>query len=273
MTNCLNGARILVTRPLDQAQNLCNLITDAGGIALRCSTLEIVENQPDPLAVQAAAQSDWLIFTSSNAVNFAIRAFNGKMPVKNGLQIAAIGLATAQALQSAGWPVACVPLREFNSEGLLAEPALQAVEGLSCVIVRGVGGREKLAELLSARGAKVAYLEVYRRVKPETELSELSHFLTNDQLDIVTITSGEALQNLMAMVTEPLSAMLKTLPLIVVSDRIRQIAEQMGFKRIAVCKQTTDAAILESLTTLLNEEYSGRINRKTTRESSAHCGG
>lgn len=273
MKSGLNGARILVTRPVAQAEKLCNLIESQSGIALRFPTLEIVASNPEPQMLEAAAVSDWLIFTSSNAVDFAIKAFGGKMPGLNKPRIAAVGQATAQTLHQAGWRVDCVPAAEFNSEGLLAEAQLQDVTGKTCVIVRGAGGLEKLAETLRSRGAELAYLEVYRRRRPDADSNELTACLAAGGLDAVTATSAEALQNLLAMLDKQSVALLQPLPLIVVSDRIGQTAEQLGFKRIAVSRQPADLAILETLTTLLNGENSGRSNRRTTRHSNFHVGG
>ncbi len=260
MTLGLHDARILVTRPAAQADTLCNLIELHEGKALRFPTLEIVEEHPEPQSLQRAAQSDWLIFTSTNAVDFAIKAFGGKMPHSHGPQIAAVGQATAAALEQAGWRVDCVPASEFSSEGLLAEAQLQNVAGKKCMIVRGVGGREKLAETLRDRGAFVAYLEVYSRRRPDVDNAELMACLATRQLGAVTITSTEALLNLLAMLDDASLALLRTLPFVVVSDRIGQTAQQYGFKLIAVSRQPTDAAILETLTTLFNGENSGRSN-------------
>ncbi|MCQ8130902.1 uroporphyrinogen-III synthase, partial [Methylomonas rivi] len=127
-------------------------------------------------------------------------------------------------------------------------------------IVRGVGGREKLAQTLRDRGAEVAYLEVYRRRLPDTGKDELLQTLRQEQLDAVTITSGEALQNLLAMLEPAAASLLRKRPLVVASGRIGQLALELGFERIAVSLQPTDAAILETLTTLLNGENSGRSN-------------
>ena len=261
MNHDLQGARVLVTRPVLQAENLCRLLAENKGVALRFPTLEIVGVQPEASIVEAAAGSDWLIFTSSNAVDFAIKAFGGKMPCLNaGLRIAAVGQATASALQQAGWRVDCVPASEFSSEGLLAEASMQAVTGARCTIVRGVGGREKLAEALISRNTEVGYLEVYSRCLPDTDCTELEDALRSNLLQATTVTSVETLQNLLHMLPAEAVALLRRLPLVVVSDRIKKTAEQLGFKQIAVSRQPTDAAILEILTTLLNGENSGRSN-------------
>jgi len=260
VTNSLNGALVLVTRPEAQADNLCRLIEQQGGQALRFPTLEIRAAAVTPEAIAKSLTRDWLIFTSTNAVDFALQAFDGKMAGLQSVRLAAVGQATANALRQAGLEVACVPANDFSSEGLLAESAMQQVAGLRFMIVRGVGGREKLAQTLRNRGAEVDYLEVYCRRRPETDNGVLVRRLRDGKLAACTITSGEALENLLAMLDQATLALLRRLPLIVVSDRIRQLATQLGFEKITISRQPTDAAILETLTTLLNGENSGRSN-------------
>ncbi|PPD28938.1 MAG: uroporphyrinogen III synthase HEM4 [Methylomonas sp.] len=260
MTTQLNGALILVTRPAAQAENLCQLLESAGGKAFRFPTLDIQATALDTNQLQKALNSQWLIFTSTNAVDFALQAFSGKMAELNFLQLAAVGQATANALQQANLTVNCVPATDFSSEGLLAEPAMQQVVGQQITIVRGVGGREKLAQTLTSRGAKVGYLEVYCRSCPETNCMQVVQAIRNNLLQAITITSGEALQNLLSMLDESSAVLLRKLPLVVASERIRHLAHELGFTQIVVSLQPTDAAILETLTTLLSGEYSGRSN-------------
>lgn len=260
MNTRLTAKRILVTRPSAQADNLCHLIEQAGGQPWRFPTLEITPEQPEQAVLANALNADWLIFTSSNAVDFAIRAFNGKMPKFARTQVAAVGNATAKSLQNFDWPVHCVPATEFSSEGLLAEPAMQSVSDLDCVIVRGVGGRDKLEQGLTARGAKVTYLEVYRRQRPEVDNLQLKTAIMTQQLDAISITSTEALDNLLAMLDTGSVELIKNMDLVVASPRIAERAIQLGFKHIAASKQPSDKEIVETLKTLYNGEHSGRSN-------------
>jgi uroporphyrinogen-III synthase len=260
VTTGLAGARILVTRPATQAENLCQLIENQAGYATRFPTLEIEAVAPAHATLHTALSADWLIFTSKNAVDFALHAFNGKMTPLTQPAIAAVGGSTAARLRDSGLTVACVPAFEFNSEGLLAEAMMHDVAGKTCVIVRGVGGREKLAETLRIRGAKVEYLDVYRRLLPSKDSGELIDHLQQNQLDAVIVTSDEALHNLWTMMEPDSAARLRRLPLVVVSERIRQTAERLKFEQIVVSQQPTDAAILETLKTLFNGENSGRSN-------------
>lgn len=260
MNGSLNGVQVLVTRPAAQADNLCQLIERHGGQAVRFPTLDIQAECVPPLAIEKALACDWLIFTSTNAVDFALKAFDGKMPRLQAIRLAAVGQATANTLRLAGLSVACVPKQDFSSEGLLAEAALQDVAAQRIMIVRGVGGREKIAQILRGRGATVDYLEVYRRCLPDVDPSELVQRLRAGQLAASSVTSGEALQNLLALLDQASANILFKLPLVVVSDRIEQLAQQVGFEKITVSRQPTDAAILETLTTLFSGENSGRSN-------------
>lgn len=250
MNNGLNGARILVTRPAHQAEELCRLIAGQGGEAVRFPALAIAAMEDASPILQVLAHLDkyqWLIFISANAVTMHSYYTDGvKMALFKSVQIAAIGKATAKALAIAGLPVNLVPADGYSSEALLAMPQMHAIKGQNCLILRGEGGREELATTLHNRGANVDYLNVYKRVMPEIDNSEVNLLLTENKLAAITITSGEALQNLAMMLTA--DQHLFNVPLVVVSDRIKTIAADMGFKRIAVTSSPSDSAILETVT-------------------------
>lgn len=260
MTPTLGGARILVTRPVEQAEALCRLIEQVQASALRFPLLQIAPHQVAKRELEQALAADWLIFTSKNAVDFALQAFDGKMAGLAELRIAAVGGGTAKCLRAAGLRVDCVPQTQFNSEGLLAEAEMQNVAGKRCIIVRGVGGREKLAQTLRERGADVAYLEVYRRLPPDGDAAELAASLEQRAIDALVITSEEALQNLAALLDSATLSLAQKLPLVVVSERLRQAAEKLQFEIVVVSQQASDTAILETLRTLFNGENSGRSN-------------
>ena len=70
-SRCLNGLRVLVTRPEHQAESLCRLIEQHGGVAIRCPTLVIAEPRdwtPALAILDRLADYNLAIFTSANAV-------------------------------------------------------------------------------------------------------------------------------------------------------------------------------------------------------------
>jgi uroporphyrinogen-III synthase len=259
----LDSAHILVTRPAHQAENLCRLISDAGGNPVRLPCLAIVPVEHDNAEQErlaGMAHVDWLIFVSANAVTMhQYYLDNAKMPRLRYDKCAAIGAATAEAMRQAGYPVAVVPHQGYDSEALLVRPELQAMAGQNVLIVRGAGGREVLAETLAARGAQVSYMDVYQRAKPITDASSVLNLLKQNQLAAVTITSGEALTNLLALLDGQQGRLLQ-LPLIVISDRIAHLASAKGFNQITVSDGPSDAAILQALTKSLSGAGRGRID-------------
>ncbi|MCK5829229.1 MAG: uroporphyrinogen-III synthase [Methylococcales bacterium] len=254
---------LLVTRPKRQAESLCRLIDQQGWKSIRFPTLEIValENNKINQQLEVINQYRWLIFISANAVNFALSANDGTIEHFKKSSIAAVGKATEKALHSIGLSVSLIPDAHFNSEGLLATKEMINVRGQACLIIRGKGGRETLANSLRERGAKVDYMEVYTREKPEYNDSNIADMLRQGTLNIITITSGEGLNNLMAMIAEELHDKLVSVPIIVISHRIKKIAEKIGFKHISVTEKPGDTAIIETAIKMRSQQNNnwGRV--------------
>lgn len=246
----LHGCSVLVTRPASQAARLCELITAASGNPIAFPTLEIKATEPDA-ATRARCAEHWdvLLFVSRNAVEFGLRLLPSAPSPSTGSArplIAAVGRATATALQENGRPPDLVPEQGFDSEALLALPALQGIRGRRVLIVRGVGGRPLLGDTLAQRGAEVAYAEVYRRALPEVDIHpHLSAW--QQQLDFITATSDEVLQNLCRMVGDAHQGWLRSVPLVVMSERGGATAMQLGFRTVAVAGETSDTGIIEAL--------------------------
>lgn len=260
--NGLKGIKVLITRPLQQADNLCRLIETHGGKALRFPTINVIAQEPTAsiaASLKTVKNFQWLVFISANAVNFALRAINGKIDQLNDVRIAAIGSATAKALSEAGVEVDLVPAGGFDSESLLAMPALHNVLGQRFLVVRGQGGRDLIAGVLRERGAQVEFLEVYKREIPKVDSPDIIARLNCGQVDVVTVTSGEALHNLMTLLGETAQEQLVGIPLVVGSIRIANIASELGFKRIYTADSPTDASILETVLQCTTGEKSGRI--------------
>ncbi len=241
---------VLVTRPAHQAKTLSDLIEQQGWQAIRFPTLEVVGLKNDKIKQQLKRldKYDWLIFISTNAVNFALAANNGKIDSFKRCSIAVIGNSTEKALLTNELTVDLIPKNHFNTEGLLATQAMQHnIKHKYCLIIRGQGGREALANSLRSRGAIVDYMEVYKRVIPIMDSCYIHDMLKQQTLDVITITSGNALKNLIIMIGTELKNQLLAIPLIVISNRIRQLAEKSGFKKILVTESPSDAAIIKTV--------------------------
>jgi uroporphyrinogen-III synthase len=248
----LAGRGVLVTRPVAQADELCRLIEAAGGRALRFPTVAIQPPATPAVAAGLLAETwDVIVFVSRNAVAGALALADVALRAHGG-QLAAVGRATAAAMTAAGLAPSLVPESGFDSEALLALPALGRVAGMRVLIVRGEGGRALLGATLAERGADVVYAEVYRRAQPApASPAELAQW--RETLGFLTATSDEVLQNLLSLVPMSAQAWLKQLPLAVLSARNAVRARELGFARVAVAPQPGDDGMLEALCRLAGE--------------------
>lgn len=223
----LAGLKILVTRPRDQAIQLAVSIEQVGGIPLLHPLLEIAPVQDTQVLKEQISHlglADLAIFISPNAVQYgmaAIRA-DGILPAK----VATVGLGSAKALRELGVKDVIVPDGRFDSEGLLAHPELQAIDGWRVMIFRGDGGRELLGDTLKARGATVEYVTCYLRSKPQHPVDNLLN------ADVITVTSSEAFGYLWQMLDVQGQNKLRETPLFVPHPRIAELARSQGWSDV-----------------------------------------
>lgn len=249
----LQGIGIVVTRPAHQADKLCRLIEAQGGTAIRFPTIEILgPRNPEALLriIDRLEEYDLAVFTSVNAVTRTLPLIQARGGWPAPLKRVAIGKGSARTLQRFDVPAHLVPEHGFTSEALLALSQMQAVAGQRIVIFRGEGGRELLGDTLRERGAEVAYAEAYRRSRPAVDPGGLLKRWRHGEIQVVTITSNESLRNLFDMIGELGQKWLYNTPLIAVSRRTRQLAQELGFSHTPqLAREAGDEAIVEALLT------------------------
>lgn len=173
---------------------LCRLLESLGAVTLRLPAIEI-----KPLIDQRTLTKQWsgslesfdvILFTSANAVRFAVSLLDQKRD----LTLAALGPATARALNQAGYRVAIQPHESPDSESLLADPRLEHVAGHRILIIKGSHGRDLLQREFTRRGAAVSCADVYERVPADLNAAALTavqaRFATGE-MQVITATSLE----------------------------------------------------------------------------------
>jgi len=230
----LEGCRVLVTRPVEQNEPLCNIINTAGGIAVSFPVIEIQLpldiTIPKKLICEINAEAI-VIFISSNAVISAEKIQNTIFEKLAGSTVFGIGATTAQLLNKKGMKHVVHVDGLTGSEALLEKEELQTnnLSGGKVFIVRGEGGRELLADTLHERGANVTYIDVYKRVVPAYDGGVIAQLWRNNSPDIIVSTSVEGLQNLLKMSGNEDHKIIFNIPLVVISRRMQEIALSMGF--------------------------------------------
>ena len=197
---------MVVTRAASQADELSTLLESYGANVLTCPTIEIREpenyNRLDEVLDHLYGY-DWLIFTSTNGVEFFLRRLlNRGLRIEDldEIRVCAIGQKTADKLHDAHVHVDVVPT-ESTGEGVFAALSEfvggnEHLRGLNILLPRAAVGRDYLPKALEDAGARVDVVTAYQTVLPENfDRGRLSAMLAGSG-DCIAFTSPSTIKNL-----------------------------------------------------------------------------
>ena len=262
----LAGCRVAVTRAVHQAEALTEGIENLGGQVILFPTLAIekVLDANVEAKLTALPQAHLVIFVSPNAVWHGLALVRARSLWPKLATIAAVGCSTANLLEEQQLTVSLKPKSGSGSAALLELPAFSAEElaGRRVSIFKGRGGLPMLAEVLTARGAVVDELEVYERRVPDADARPFVAEAEGGRIDVVIITSGQAIENLFEMVGPDGRRWLCDADLVVVSERIANVALSLGaVRRPRVAKGATLENILDELKRWKESKHDGQERR------------
>jgi uroporphyrinogen-III synthase len=159
--------RVVVTRAEHQSEALAAAFEAAGFQVELLPLLEVVP-PPDPRPLERAASElalyEWIVFTSTNAVEAFLPLAGGALPSR--LHVAAVGPATAEALR--GWEVEPhLVAAKSDAEGLLAELAPRVDRRRRVLLPQASDARPTLQEGLLKAGADPVAVVAYDKQMPE----------------------------------------------------------------------------------------------------------
>ena len=206
----LFGKRVLVTRPREahahgQVGSTATLLGEEGAQAVVVPTVHIhPPADPAPLAraveeLRAGAYA-WVAFTSANGVERtwdAIVASDGDARVFGAARLAAIGPATARALERHGLRPD-VTAKEFRGEGLAeAMIAVIGARGGRVLLARAAKARDVLPQALRAAGCTVDVVAAYEtHPAPREAMDAIAVELEAGGIDAATFTSSSTVDHL-----------------------------------------------------------------------------
>jgi uroporphyrinogen-III synthase len=236
---------ILITRPLAQTENLKTLLEASDIDYAFFPTFEVKK-----ISTQVLSQKyDVIIFISVNAVNYAEDYFN---KIFTGIfKIFAVGPITAKKLIDQGIKVDCYPKFNASSKELLSMQECLELSGKNILIVRGKGGSETLKDNLR-KFNQVDYLEVYERVPCKfTNLhAESMEVFLNSPEGVLMASSNESLYSIVKLFkSHSFNSFneLKLRKLIVFSQKIKVLADKLGFINIKVTLNPSDQDLIDEL--------------------------
>jgi uroporphyrinogen-III synthase len=196
----LAGRRILVTRTREQAEGLVDRLHELGATVV---VVPLIATEPMATpeeiartanAIRASAPPRWAAFTSASAVRLVVGAAGPD--VVDGLLVAAVGPATAHALEEAGVTPDLIA-SDHDGSGLAASMLTQGMAAATVWFPSAEAAAKALPAALTSGGATVIVQCIYRSVMPAAAPARLRSALATG-LDAITLTSGSTARNLKA---------------------------------------------------------------------------
>jgi uroporphyrinogen-III synthase len=201
--------RVLVTRSPRQSSELATQLSALGLEPVLVPAIELAPPTSfDTLddALVDVSSYDWLIFTSANAVEAFGRRMESVGLNVTGVEarIAAIGPATARALEAIGLLVELTPpqaVAESLTEALLPHARRTDGSPTRFLLVRAEEARDVLPEALRVAGGEVTIAPAYRTAVPAGSIDVIRTLFDGGTSNIaaVTFTSSSTARNLLAL--------------------------------------------------------------------------
>ncbi|MCS5712699.1 uroporphyrinogen-III synthase [Candidatus Berkiella aquae] len=241
-------------RPAHQVQPLADAIQQMGASTILLPTLSIVPLLPS-LSLQTSwinqiREADWVMISSQNGVHCAPPLLLQALALTKTCKVVTMGAATTRALVAKGVSVFFTSPPGADSEQLLTEPFFQENEiaNKKIMLIAGEGGRTLIADTLTARGALVTWMKVYRQEKPKLALKPLlADWASLNHPFCFMVTSLNCLHHFLDNVSIEHYAWINQQAFIVVSERIAQAARKWGIQHTFVAKSAEKEQLCTAL--------------------------
>lgn len=200
----LFGRRIVVTRSREQASALVEGLSQLGADVIEFPSIACRPLASTPVldrAIKELSSYGWVIFTSANGVKFFFEKLSrAGMDARAlaGCRIAAIGTATAEALQLSGLAADYVPSRSIAET--FADEFPEDPSGQKLLLPTALETREIIRERLEGRGASVTVAPCYETVTPPAATEAFLGQLESGPPDAVTFTSSSTVRSFLNLV-------------------------------------------------------------------------
>ena len=239
----LAGWSVVCLRPSMQQAAVRTAVTARGARHVTLPGLRLAA-LPTTAQLGLALDCAAVVFTSPAAVHFAAR--QQALVLRSSALAFAVGAGTAAALARYGIDAIAPAADAMHSDGVLALPHWQHVVGV-VGLVTAPGGRGVIAAGLVRRGLTLIRAEVYQRLPPRPDARNLRTLLASAAPRAVLVSSGEALEGILAVV--PAQARTRLLESVAVasSPRLADLTRSCGFTTVVLAPAPTATAMLDAL--------------------------
>ncbi len=237
----LKGRSALILRSAGQHDLLAELLEEEGA---RATTIAVVESRPPSdfrmidEALQKARDYDWIIFTSTDAVNHLLGRLRATQTEGAHLpqRVGAIGPATRRALSAMGIDSVWTPA-SFTASALAREiPA----EGGRVIVARADKASSNMDEILASRGIEVHRIDAYSTVNLEGEAVAEA---VRESPDVIALMGPSSVRALASSVEpEEVKSLVAT-----ISPATSEACDQLGIKVTIEAESHTSDGIAQAI--------------------------
>lgn len=250
----MNFSHVFITRPRREAEELAALLEPLGLTAViqpafDYRAADVPAGQSGDLdELERAGIDALLVFSSPRAVKFGLPQLPAG--VAQSARIAAIGPATARALEAAGVRVGVSPRSGYTSEALLetleSDSFLRPGERSRAYILAAPGGRQALNQGLTALGWPTRLLRVYRAEPTPLERAGLDE-LANAESILSVWTSANAMKSLSQRMPPAAWFAVCRGEWLVISERLKRLARAYGPAKIHLARGPGNTDLLTAV--------------------------
>ncbi len=243
----LQGRAVVITRSREQAAPFAQALAARGAIPVLFPTIEIRPLEDCSAldrVLKAADQYAWIVFTSVNTVHAVWERLHvlGQTTLPDSARIAAVGPATAAALERRGAPTGVMP-RDFRGAAIAG--ALGDLSGRRVLLPRADIGREETAVALREAGAVVEEVVAYHTVPAAAAPGDLAAL--RGKVDAVTFTSPSTVRNFVTLARPGARDLLARSLVACVGPVTAAAVTALGLTPPLQASQATSEALLDAL--------------------------
>lgn len=254
----LYGKRIMITRSKAQAKEFVRLVEGLGGEVYLFPVIKIVPPSDWALvdaAIQRLDKFDWILFTSTNGVDFFFRRLRElDVPVSRIRgKIACVGTKTEKALRKNGVAIDLIP-EEFVGEALLSSLQNEVIPGQKVLLPRADIARKLLPDALQKIGCEVYEIDVYENIPAFENRDEAIRLLRSGEIQVITFTSSSTVTSFVSLLAgENLTELLKNVIIACIGPITAETAEQQGLHPDVTAEEYTIQGLLDALVDYIKE--------------------
>jgi uroporphyrinogen III methyltransferase/synthase len=258
----LAGKRVIVTRSREQAGELSKRIEELGGEVLEFPAVKMektasFEEQDNVLRDMKRFQ--WLVFTSVNGVNaFFERWRELRLDIRSlcGVRLAAVGGATAGALEAMGLMADYVP-EKYTAEELAKGLAERVPKGGRVLLARAEAAGGEMTDILQKAGIEYTDLAVYRTLRENTGGGEILKAIEEGGADFLTFTSSSTVTGFLEAIGKESIPKLSGIKIVCIGPVTAKTARDAGLKVAAVAGEHSIEGLADTLAVLGEKERGG----------------